>query len=106
MCRGSCATCAVQLCSCVCCKICCKFGSARSTGVKLLYAFLLLLSSWASLPTGDAKKRRQLSHEQKEARRKLAADKKAKKKAEAEELKRKNREMKARMAAAKKKGKI
>ena len=30
---------------------------------------LLLLSSWASLPTGDAKKRRQLSHEQKEARR-------------------------------------
>eukprot|EP01045_Picozoa_sp_COSAG04_P057377 COSAG04_NODE_27308_length_284_cov_1.113514_1_plen_78_part_01 len=31
--------------------------------------FLLLLSSWASLPTGDAKKRRQLSHEQKEARR-------------------------------------
>ena len=49
MCLGSCATCAVQLCSCVCCKICCKFGSARSTGVKLLYAFLLLLSSILAL---------------------------------------------------------
>jgi hypothetical protein len=49
MCCGMLASCAVSCCSACACKVCCRFGNAQSTGVKLLYAFLLLFTSLLSL---------------------------------------------------------
>lgn len=49
MCCGMLASCAISCCSACACKVCCRFGNAQSTGVKLLYAFLLLFTSLLSL---------------------------------------------------------
>eukprot|EP01046_Picozoa_sp_COSAG06_P113474 COSAG06_NODE_60224_length_271_cov_1.191860_1_plen_35_part_01 len=35
MCCGMLASCAVSCCSACACKVCCRFGNAQSTGVKL-----------------------------------------------------------------------
>lgn len=49
MCCGVLASCALSCCSACACKVCCRFGNARSVGVKLLYAFMLLFTSLVAL---------------------------------------------------------
>lgn len=49
MCCGVLASCALSCCTACACKVCCRFGNARSVGVKLLYAFLLLFTSLIAL---------------------------------------------------------
>eukprot|EP01043_Picozoa_sp_COSAG02_P017445 COSAG02_NODE_791_length_17158_cov_12.377396_11_plen_341_part_00 len=49
MCCGVLTSCALSCCSACACKVCCRFGNARSVGVKLLYAFLLLFTSLIAL---------------------------------------------------------
>ena len=49
MCCGALAGCAISCCSACACNVCCRLGNARSVGVKLLYAFLLLFTSLIAL---------------------------------------------------------